>query len=160
GVFQRLGMSADGALIVFEMTDDFSILSRSILPPEQEGIYSVRGDGTGLHRLGPQSRDSSFRFVSVAPASILSYFPVAPNAELATFTDLGPGPTGEEVVQVFTIDLASGERTQVTHLPFASSPDPVQPVTFSGYFVDDDNILFVSVANPDGLNPDGVRRTF
>src|SRR5262249_42295777 len=71
-----------------------------------------------------------------------------------------PGPAGEEVPQVFTLNVASGERTQVTHLPYVNSPDPSQPTTDVSNFSSDDMIVFASLANPDGLNPEGIRRVF
>ena len=51
-------MSPDGAAVVFEVTDDFSINPPLPLhlPPEQKGIFFVRADGSGLRSLGPPSR--------------------------------------------------------------------------------------------------------
>src|SRR5262249_38087470 len=68
--FQRLGVSPDGSTVVFEVTGEFSIVSgqhsildpplhQPLLPQDQEGIFVVRADGTGLRRLGPPSREAS-----------------------------------------------------------------------------------------------------
>ena len=64
GPFQRIGVSPDGSLVVFEVTNGFSSLRQAgvepiPLPPDAEGTYSVRADGTDLHRLGPPCRQSS-----------------------------------------------------------------------------------------------------
>ena len=80
GAFQRIGVSPDGRHVVFEVTDDFSPvialgLAKSLVPPDQrEGIFVVRADGRGLRRLGPASRDPSFRYAAAGnPASPLAY---------------------------------------------------------------------------------------
>src|SRR5262249_7118100 len=62
------------------------------------------------------------------------------------------GPAGETAVQVFTLDVMTGERTQVTRLPFDQGP-PDFPETAAPAFVSDEVIVFPSFANPDGLNP-------
>ena len=52
--FQRIGVSPDGAAVVFEITDDFSVFApNKLAAPEQEGFFFVRSDGSGLRRLGP-----------------------------------------------------------------------------------------------------------
>ena len=58
---QRLGVSPDGSGVVFEVNDEFSIMAPSRRSPEQKGMFFVRSDGHGLRRLGPASRDPSFR---------------------------------------------------------------------------------------------------
>jgi hypothetical protein len=57
GVFERLGVSLDGRRVVFEVSAEFSTIAGA-LPPEQEGIFLVRADGSDLRRLGPASRSS------------------------------------------------------------------------------------------------------
>ncbi len=167
-------MSPDGSGVVFEVTFDFSYLAplgfRGPLKPEQEGIFFVRADGTGLRRLGPASREAAQRFIGVpstsSGASISAYlepfFAFSPNGELITFMDRGPGPAGEDAPQVVILDIATGGRTQVTHLPDAP-PDPsylAVPATEFPGFADDDSIEFFSRTNPDGLNPEGSLRSF
>ena len=135
GAFQRLGVSPDGALILFEVTDDFSTFT-SVVPEDQQGIFAVRPDGTGLHKVAPHSNDPCFRvywpcvFGSDAPAcplgaalSTSSILDFSPDGRHVTYTDLGPAPTGDDAPQVVTLDVATGERQPVTQL----SPLPVSP---------------------------------
>src|SRR5262245_36060453 len=122
GAFQRMGVSRDGRHVVFEVTDDFA--ATHLLPPgQQNGIFIVRADGRGLRRLGPASRDPSFRFAS-DPAFPIGLrvglwipFTFSRDGGAVVLTDLGPGPAGEEAVQIFTLDVVTGERKQLTHLP-------------------------------------------
>ena len=162
GGLERLGVSPDGSGVVFEVTSDTAVIHLGpTLPSDQEGIFFVRADGSGLRRLGPASRDPSFRigpdpfgryiFYVNRPASI----PFSPNGRRIVFTDLGPGPGGEEAVQIVVLDLRTGQRTQVTHLPSAMGPDPDPGNVTTGYprFIDNDTVAFVSYVDPEGLNP-------
>jgi hypothetical protein len=158
---QRLGVSRDGALVVFEITDDFSLMSRSQVPPEQEGIYVVRADGSGLRRLRDPSRTPCF-----APFGINSPFlAFSPDSRMVTLTDLDPDTLDPAAPQVFTLDVETGERFQLTHLP-ASAPPTGQLPTEWGYFFDGKTVAFRSFANPptpnhpDGANPEGVSTLF
>jgi hypothetical protein len=162
--FQRLAVTPDGSGVVFEVTADavwFPIFQ--FATTLEEGFYFVRADGTEAPRwIGPPSgvplfvgyqdptTPTGYNFGGYeAPATDIS-----PDGRTAVFTDLGPGPAGESTVQVVTLDIATGKRTVVTHLPTAISRSPWTNVTEFPRFVDDDTILFVSYANPDGLNPD------
>ena len=151
GAFQRLGVSPDGTGIVFEVSDDFNVFSQTFVPPEQEGIFVVRADGSGLRRL-----DRASRAAASTPNRIESNFVFSPNGRLVGFTDTGPGqPDGQDAAQIFTLDIETGQRTQVTHLP----PAPVGGIEGTNFedFVDDHTILFNTSANPDdGLNPDHI----
>src|SRR5262245_4859415 len=64
GALQRLGVSPDGSGVVFEVNNEFalSVFRAPPLPPDQQGLFFVRADGSGRRRLGPASRDPSFRF--------------------------------------------------------------------------------------------------
>lgn len=158
--FQRLAVSPDGSGVVFEVTFKYSILAAmgvpSPLAPEQEGIFFVRADGTGLRRLGRASRDPSQRYLGPGEGSYnFPFFSFSPNGAAVTFTDL---PDGEDVPQVVTLDLASGARRPVTRLPEAP-PDPSNPALpgiLPPYFLDDETIGFNSRATPDASNPDGM----
>lgn len=174
--FQRLGVSPDGSGVVFEVTFDFSLLNglgvRNPLTPEQEGIFFVGADGKNRRRLGPASREAAQLIQGVPSASmpaVPSYAATnvsfSPDGRTITFTDRGPGPAGEDAAQVVTLDIATGIRTPVTHLPF-TPPDPQNPalpaVNYS-VFLDAKTIGFLSRANPadptgkepKGLNPEG-----
>jgi hypothetical protein len=64
-----------------------------------------------------------------------------------------------EAVQIFVLDLATGERRQVTHLPSGTPPraaDEARPyfLTCCPKFVDNETILFQTFVDPDGSNPE------
>jgi hypothetical protein len=165
GAFHRIGVSPDGRHVVFEVTDDFR-LSGKLVPPEQpEGIFIVRTDGRGLRRLGPASRDPSFRF-AMDPASPLGvrvgiWFPFSfsPDGRAVALTDLGPGPAGEEAIQIFTLDLVTGKSRQLTHLPVVADRTEgaigLPAGTRAPVFLRDGRISFQSFGNLDGSNPEG-----
>jgi hypothetical protein len=166
GVFQRIGVTPDGSGVVFELTDDFSLLPLLRIPPEQEGFFFVRADGSGLRALGPASRDPTFRLVPY-PASPTGFgfwwgggLDFSPDGGKVVFTDLVPGPGGEEATQVVVMDVASSRRTQVTRLPPSVPKDPLIPGIASPIFVDRRTVFFSSYANPEGLNPAGDLRDF
>jgi len=132
GGFPRLGVSPDGSLILFEVTDDFS-LNAHVIPEEQQGIFAVRPDGTGLHKVAPHSTDPSFRFYGACPflffdaprclVTTTALFDFSRDGRRVVYTDLDPTQTGDEAPQVVTLDVVTGERQPVTHLP----PLPVSP---------------------------------
>jgi hypothetical protein len=141
GALGRLGVSPDGSLVVFEVTDDFSVFTH-VVPEDQQGIFVVHGDGSGLHKVADHSKDAQ-----------RASFEFSPDGRRIVSTDLGPSDSGDEASQVFTLDLASGERRQVTHLPRLpecsghsdDSPDCVQPTTPSvsfPSFLDDTTIAY------------------
>lgn len=147
GAFQRIGMSPDATGIVFEVSDDFNLFGLHFVPPEQEGIFFIRTDGSGLRRLGRASGAAASQESILEPQFLFS-----PNGRLVGFTDMGPGgPEGKEAAQAFTLNVETGERTQVTDLPPALEPGIVG--SGFGRFLDDHTILFYTTTNPDGLNP-------
>jgi hypothetical protein len=160
GVLQRLGVSPDGSGIVFEVNQDFSIQSppsSSRLSPEQEGMFFVRSDGHGERRLGPASRDPAFSLTldpNLPTGMVLGdtpWVPFSPSGRRIAFTDRGPGPNGEDAVQIVVLDLATDPptRTQVTHLPSAPPP-PVCfncPVTGFQSFLDNETIAFLTLVD-------------
>ena len=158
--FQQVAVSPDGASVAFDVSDEFSANPPLPLnlPPEKKGIFWVQADGMGLRKLGPPSRERNF-FVTQGfvngPAIDLSF---SPDGGTIAFADTGPDPDGHEADQVFTIDVATATRTQVTHLPTSVPPAnyPLDAPTLRGVvFVDDRTIKFKSTANPNGLNPAG-----
>jgi len=128
GAFQRMGFTADGSQFLFEVTDDFSVNAR-VIPEDEQGIFAVRPDGTGLHRVAPHSEDPCFRVYwpcALAPhageCACAGYnaqcsFGASPDGRRIAYTDIGPSVSGEQASQVFTLDLTTGERQQVTRLP-------------------------------------------
>jgi len=158
--FQAVAVSADGVSVIFEVTDEFSVLPPLPLnlPPEQKGIFWVRADGTGLRRLGPPSRQRSFYVAQNFGVYEWPGLNFSPSGRTIAFVDKGPDADGLETDQVVTIDVATGTRTQVTRLPHT---DPVPPYCCSvayPHFIDEQTIIFNSSANPDGLNPEGAYR--
>jgi hypothetical protein len=172
GVFQRMGVSLDSRYVIFEVTDDFTLFTtKHLVPPQQqEGIFIVRADGQGLRRLGPASRDPSFRFGfdAAAPGGVRASgaqgFCFSPDGRETVLTDLGPGPGGEEAVQIFTLDLVTGTRTQLTHLPVVADHPVGANVLYWGTgapcFAPDGRITFQSFGNLDGSNRDGNLTNF
>ena len=165
---QRLGVSPDGSAVVFEVTDDHLAFPVITAAPEEEGIWFVRADGSGLRRLGPASRDPMYRILGDGgPIGFLLYLPLSPDGRLLVFTDLGPGPSGEDAVQVVTLDVVSGRRTQLTHFPPVAlpcsgtsiTPNQCFPVYFP-QFVDAHTVLFQTISAPDSMHPEGVISTF
>jgi hypothetical protein len=159
GAFQRLAVSPNGSTVVFEVTAEFAVFPLLSVPAGQEGIYVVRADGRGLRRLGSPSRDPRFRITPEPSSPIGVAFPLSgefhfsPDGRNVVYTDIGLGPAGEDAIQVMTLDLATGRRTQVTHLPKGTGVPPGDPDTLSPRFVTNDRIAFGTYANPDGLHP-------
>lgn len=161
--FQRLGISWDGSAVGFEVTDDHSILAPSLpgglLPPgEEEGIFVVQADGSGLRRVGPASREPSFRFAPdpSSPTGVNADFNSAlafsPDGQRVAFTDKGPDRMGQEAPQVVTLDLRTGTRTQVTHLPPLAPLAPHRlTVLVDGWWSDGKTLGFSTNSPPDGL---------
>jgi hypothetical protein len=162
GAFQRLAVSGDGSNVVFEVTDAVSLAPLTPLPPEQQGIFIIHSDGTGLRRLAPASREPTFR-LTVDDSPKINLFPgfeFSPNGAMVTYTDLGPGADGTEVPQVFVLELATGRRVQLTQLPQSPPTDPLFAPTCCPGFADDQTVGFYSIANPEGLNPNGDATVF
>src|SRR5262249_23999959 len=145
GGFQRLAVNPDGSGVVFEVTNKVAQLPGLSPDPLEEGFFFVRADGTGLRRLAPPSRDPQFRLIpdSSAPLGfgLLGPFPLSiafsRDGRTVVYTDIGPGPSGEEAAQVVTLDLATGKRTQLTSL---APPD--QGFVASARFATEDTIRF------------------
>jgi hypothetical protein len=168
GPFQRLGVSPDGSEVVFEVTSEAPVVLRGNppLPPDQQGLFFVHADGSGLRRLGPASRERSFRFGAEPdnPGGLyVTYSPLipfSPNGRRIAFTDLGPGPDGKDAVQIVVLDLATGERTQVTRLPPGTPRAPSLPYTGYPRFIDNETVAFFTVVDPDGSNPEHAFTAF
>ena len=160
---QTVAVSPDGSTVVFETSDDFSVLPPLPLnlAPEQKGMFVVRADGTGLRRLGPPSREP---FSVVEPVTLFGVELCAPafspNGRTITFVDRGPDVAGNEASQVVTVDLETGSRTQLTHLPPGPPVygHPGIPSVVCPAFLDSDTIAFGTTANVDGTNPTGDTR--
>jgi hypothetical protein len=153
--FQDVTVSPDGADVVFEVTDDFSVNPPLPLhlPPQQKGIFFVRADGSGLRSLGPPSRLPLYIIENGNAVGLLDTFAFSPDSRMITFADTGPDGTGNDAAQVVTLDVVSGQRRQITHLPPGVPPAdlPSLPGVLSPAFIDSQTIGFFTNANPDGL---------
>jgi hypothetical protein len=58
-------------------------------------------------------------------------------------------------VQIVTLELESGRRTQLTHLPPAAPPAAWQRDTGYARFIDNETVLFGTYADADGAHPGG-----
>src|SRR5262249_1447156 len=149
-----------GARVAFEVSDAFSIFPPLPLhiPPEQQGIFVVGADGTGLRRLRPPSREA---FNSIGPTGLIFTNGAAafsPDGRQLAVIDEGPDFNGNQAGQIVLFDLALGARTQLTHVPPATPPPDYpanRPTVFLIFFVDNETIGFATFADPDGSNPDG-----
>src|SRR5574341_730479 len=72
GAFQRLGVSPDGTRISFEISDDYYRFGQTFVPPEEEGIFSIRPDGNGLRPLGRASRAAAATVVQIESNFVFS----------------------------------------------------------------------------------------
>jgi len=150
--FQRLAVSPDGQNVIFEVTDAFSVPREEPLPEEAKGFFSIRADGSGLRRLGPASRERTYRFFAPDEGLLVQLYPdlaISPNGRLAAFTDRGLGPNGE-TNQIFVMDLRSGERHQVTRLRRTAGFEDPGPPTCCPRFQDDATLLFPTTADVNG----------
>lgn len=140
---QRWGISPDSSLVLFELTDDFSIFTH-VMPDEQKGIYAVRADGSGLRKIAPASRDSMFRIdwpCKLDPqcphvsSTIFAGFSFSADGRRVVYTDVGMSETGEMAPEIFTLAVSGGEPRQITDLPplplcddpSQTAPNCVQP---------------------------------
>ena len=159
GPFERLGVSPDGSGVVFEKTTHFSIGRLPPLAPDEEGFFFVHADGSGLRRLGPASRESLVRIEIDASLSTglrltsdVTPLSFSADGRTVVFSDRGPGPDGENAAQVVTLDVATGARFPVTHLPRALPPSAVDLDVRVVRFLPDGTIIFNTRANPEGLH--------
>jgi hypothetical protein len=149
--------------VVFEVTDEFQLAIKAPLAENERaakrGIFFVKSDGSGLRRISRDATRVPPYQVDLRPPCCRSttspQLPFSRDGRTVLLTDLGPGPANEEPVQIFTLDVITGARTQVTNLPKASSRDPLLASTGYPDFIPGGRILFYSYANPDGLNPAG-----
>src|SRR5262249_54409852 len=150
GGFERLAVRPDGSAVVFEVTNK-QVVERAFgsLTPQvpEEGFFFVRSDGTGLRRIGPPSGEPNFVvrsgwYVVGMKGSIPLSF--SPDGRSVVYTDRGPGSNGVDAAQIVILDVQTGKRTQLTHLP--GPTDPLIRVSDNARFVDDDTILFQSTS--------------
>jgi hypothetical protein len=166
---QRLGVSPDGSTIVYEVNDAAPFFPFGPLPPEANGFFVVRANGSGRRRLGPPSGDKTFRLgpgfgkpsINLGTYTFSPPIAFSPDGRRITFTDLGPAPDGRQAVQIAVLDLATGERRLLTHLPTGTdpTPEPGNPLgspfflTSGPRFVNNDTIVFQTYTDPEGSRP-------
>jgi hypothetical protein len=124
GVFQHMAVLPDSSGVVFEVTNQLSVVGPALTPePPEEGIFFARADGKSPpRRLGDASHVPTLLAVPDPNSPVgMSFgstgisFVVSPDARKIAFIDLGTDPDGHEAPQVFLLDLRSGQRTQLTH---------------------------------------------
>ncbi|MGH7893142.1 MAG: hypothetical protein ACREQL_00655 [Candidatus Binatia bacterium] len=144
GGFQRLAVSPDGRLVVFELTNDH-VYAPFAPPPfslPEQGMFVVRADGRELRSLGPASRQSLSRVTpSPLPPGIDIFvaggFEFSPKGDVVLLADRGPGADGTEAGQLVTLDVQTGRRKQLTAFVAASQA----PETgIGGFFLDAETI--------------------
>jgi hypothetical protein len=139
GAFQKIAVLPNASAIVFELTSQHSLAPYLSPALPDEGIFVARPDGRGLRRVGDATR---VRLLDVTPDPTSpvglafvqregTVFGVSPNSRQIAFVDVGPGPSGAAAHQVYLLDLATGERRQLTHLPPPTSGVPICCATFS-----------------------------
>src|SRR5262249_18120149 len=141
GVFERIGVTPDGSGVVFEVTNQFQLIGKTQLADEQRGFFFVRRGGSGLHRLGQPSSDPTYRIATGRTANFQSYLPFSPSGRLVAYTDVGPAPDGSDATQIFTLDVGTGQRTQVTSLPPRTVP-PADYGVWGQAFLNEQTIQF------------------
>jgi hypothetical protein len=146
GVFHRLGVSTDGQAIVFEVTNAFQRLVGPVpRAPEEQGFFHIRADGTGLRRLGPASRDPTYRLFDYRgdPAvTTMTRVVFSSDDRRVVYTDLAPGPDGVVTEQISTMEIASGQQRQVTHLQAGEPPPPGMRIIGSPFFLTPRTVSF------------------
>ena len=162
--FQRLVVSPDARSVVFEVSNGATFLpSLQPVDPALEGMWYVRSDGEGLRRLGPPSRYPRWLAFPAPNGPLLglnvfvnSQAVFSPNSRMVAYSDLGPGPTGEEAPQIWLVDLESGARRQLTHL----AKPPERPGYVGAYtlfltaFLTNDRVAFINLLSlTGGLEP-------
>ena len=153
---QRVGLSPDGHTILFEVTTRNVGLPGPSFDVAEEGIFAIESDGSRIRTLGPPSREKPFK--GPVPANrepgfnIIqnATFEFSPDGRFVVFEDRGPGSDGMDAGQLVVMDIATGERRQVTALDAAMQSDPAGHDVF-GAFLDNDTII----GNVLGVRPDG-----
>src|SRR5262249_56123515 len=127
------GGRPDGWGMVWGVKDGGPLLRFGPRPPEDNGLFLVRADGSGSRRLGPPSGDKSFRLgpafgkPSISLSKSYTFSPpiaFSPDGRRITFTDLGPALDGQQAVQIAVLDLATGDRKLLPRLPAGTDPIP------------------------------------
>jgi len=167
GLFQRIGVSHDGKAVVFEVSNTFQLVGRTPLAPEEQGFFYIRADGSGLRRLGPPSRDPTYRIFVLAgagpSAEVTTRIAFSDDDRMIAFTDLAPGPDGVETEQIFATELGTGARRQVTRLMAGAPPTPGARIIGSLWFFRRRIIGFIHQTGDDaevlliGLDGTGLR---
>ena len=143
GAFQRLGVTPDGTGVVFDLTDEFALVGRDLLPTAQRGRYYVRADGSGLRPLGPASRSPAFQVVRIGKPTTDTTLSFDPRGRQFTYVDRGPDEAGDDAPQVFVQQLTTGERRQLTRLPRVAEAEASNyPDIKAFHFIDARTILF------------------
>lgn len=148
GPLQRFGITPDGSVIVYELTDELVQEGRGELPLEQRGIYHVRADGSDRRRLGPASNAPTVVYSPAGSAWLEYGFAFDPAGRAFTYNDLGAADeAGHDATQVFVRGLTPGDARQLTQLPALDNPWH-WPQVMIPRFVDARTIQFIKWTQP------------
>src|SRR5262249_26020856 len=148
---QEIAVSPDGSTVAFEINTDFSMLPTLPLqlPADQQGIFVVSTDGSPPRRLAPPSSQRSFAVFSASFVFQGSLIQFSPDSRRLAVVDNGPDGNGHDASQLWIIDVATGARAQITHLPPPTEPTNLPPgsPTIGFLFQDNRTIGFSTAGN-------------
>jgi hypothetical protein len=133
GFYTGVGVSPDGARVVFELSDRFSLLGAAQLGDDEKGLYMANADGTELVKLGPPTGVPAYQFlphgsIEIAPKPLA----FSPDGRYVVYSDLGRAVDGSTDAQLWSLRLADRKRTQLTSV----AKRPGSAKLFLGYTFD------------------------
>ena len=144
GIFQHIGVLPNGSGVVFEVTDGVSLFQYATprLPDDGKGIFFVRADGGGLRRLTRRTTDIPIVALGgpsgFAPNDVF-YLAISPDSRTVAFSGLDR--LGSP--QIFTLDIASGDVTDLTSERFPGGLTSTATTSFPyPSFADNHTVLF------------------
>jgi hypothetical protein len=156
GFYTRVAVSPDGARVVFELNDEFSVIDSGRLTDDEKGLYMVAADGGDRVKLGPATAVSPYRRLANGLFDFGNAIAFSPNGRHVVYTDLGPASDGTIDAQLWSLRLADGKRSQLTHL--ARHLGAAEPLLYVFDFTDNSTVGFYTFDYGSGSIP--VRQEF